>query len=80
MSRLTVKHLAERHGVSRALIYAWVAERRFPVYRLGATGRRGRILIDSRDFDAFLESLKVDAGRPDPPPLAPPVKLKHLRL
>ena len=35
MARLTVKQLAERHSVSRAIIYVWVEERRFPVLRVG---------------------------------------------
>lgn len=74
MARRTVKQLAERHGVSRALIYVWVEERRFPVYRLGAKGRRGRILIDDESFDAFLEEQKVDAG-----PVQPTGPLVHIR-
>lgn len=62
MERLTVKQLAERHGVSRAIIYVWVEERRFPVLRVGAQGRRGRILIDEAVFREFLESQIVAAG------------------
>ena len=61
MARLTAKQRAERNGVSRAIIYVWVEERRFPVYRIGAKGRRGRILIDEPDFEQFLGSLHVTA-------------------
>ncbi len=66
MARLTVKHLAERHGVSRAIIYVWVEERRFPVLRVGAKGRRGRILIDEDEFVQFLNSQLVAAGAVQP--------------
>ena len=62
MSKLTVKQVAEKFTVSRALIYVWVDERRFPVLRVGAQGKRGRILIEESDFEPFLASLRVDAG------------------
>lgn len=59
-TRRTVKPLAEQHGVSRALVYVWAAERRF------AVSRRGRILIDD-EFDAFLAARRrtpARCGRP----------------
>jgi hypothetical protein len=62
MARRTVKQLAEIHGLSRAIIYVWVEERRFPVLRVGAKGRRGRILIEDEDFMLFLLSQRVEAG------------------
>ena len=62
MARLTVKQLAERNGVSRAIIYVWVEERRFPVFRFGAKGRRGRILVEEDEFVDFLNTQRVDAG------------------
>jgi excisionase family DNA binding protein len=61
---LTVKQAAEWKGLSAQLIYLWCEERRLPHYRLGGRGRRGRILIDPADLDAFLETLKVT---PRPP-------------
>ena len=42
----------------------WPWERRLPHYRLGGQGRRGRILIEEADLEAFLETLKV---MPQPP-------------
>jgi len=74
MARETVKRLAERHSVSRAMIYVWVEERRFPVYRIGARGRRGRILIDDEAFVAFLDTQRVEAG-----PIQPSGPLMHIR-
>jgi excisionase family DNA binding protein len=61
---LTVKEAAASKGLSTQLIYLWCEERRLPHYRLGGRGRRGRILIDPGDFDAFLATLKV---MPSPP-------------
>ena len=62
MARFTVKQLAEQYGVSKALIYLWVEERRFSFFRLGAIGRRGRILIEEDTFSNFINSQKVEAG------------------
>jgi excisionase family DNA binding protein len=62
--KLTVKQAAGRAGVSPALVYRWCDERRLPHYRCGGRGRRGRILIDPVDLDAFLETLKIT---PRPP-------------
>jgi excisionase family DNA binding protein len=62
---MTAKQVAERAGVSLSLVYRWCDERRLPHYRAGGRGRRGKILIDPRDFDAFLESLRVEP--PDSP-------------
>ena len=43
MARLSVKRLAELHQVSRAIVYVWVEERRFPV--LSRDGAWRRILL-----------------------------------
>src|SRR5437899_1939540 len=58
--KLTPKKCAELAGVSASMVYQWVKERRFPVYRVGGKGRRGRILVEESDIAAFLESLKVE--------------------
>jgi excisionase family DNA binding protein len=63
-TKLTPKDAAARAGVSPQLIYRWCAERRLPHYRCGGRGRRGRILIDPADLDAFLATLRVT---PQPP-------------
>jgi excisionase family DNA binding protein len=61
---LNVREAAERAGVSTAIIYRWCEERRLAQFRPGAQGKRGKILIDPRDLDDFLESLKVTPGSP----------------
>src|SRR4051794_33218228 len=62
--RLTPKQAAERAGISPQLIYLWCAERRLPHLRAGGRGRRGRILIDPDDLDAFLVTLMVEVEGP----------------
>ena len=58
---LTVKQAAERAGVSESLIYLLCDERRLPHYRPGGKRKRGKILIDPRDLDAFMASCRVAA-------------------
>ncbi len=58
---LTVKGAAERIGVSESLVYQWVEERRIAHYRLGGSGRRGKIGFRPADLDAFITSLRVEA-------------------
>jgi hypothetical protein len=74
MARSSVKQLADLHGISKAMIYVWVEERRFPVYRIGAQGRRGRILIDDETFSAFLTTQRIEAG-----PVQSTGPLSHIR-
>lgn len=82
---LTVKDAARRAGVSPALVRTWVRDRALPHLRVGAKGRRGKILIDPPDLDALLASFKVGAKAALPPPPAavpaPPASaFTHLRL
>lgn len=70
---LTVKQAAVRAGVSSALVYAWCEERRLAHYRCGGQGRRGKILIDPADLDAFMESCKVT------PAVSLPADLVHIK-
>jgi excisionase family DNA binding protein len=62
--KLNPTEAAQHAGVSPQLVYRWCQEQRLPHYRCGGRGRRGRILIDPADLDAFLQSLKV---MPAPP-------------
>lgn len=73
--KLSVKQAAERLGVSPSLVYQWCNERRLPHLRLGQTGRRGKILIEAKDVDAFLEAARVEAGEGSPTPA-----LRHINL
>jgi excisionase family DNA binding protein len=74
--KLTTKQAAERAGVSVSMIYQWCQERLFPHYRCGRSGRRGKILVEDSDLDAFLAGCKVEVREPEAP--LPP--LKHIRL
>ena len=75
MSLLTPKQVAERIGVSASLIYEWCGDNLLPHYRFDRKGKRGRIMIDEKDLEAFLASCRQEA-RPqgEPPPL------KHIKL
>src|SRR5688572_1247716 len=57
--RLTPAECAERARVSVSLIYAWCRRGALAHYRLGQEEKRGKIVINKDDFDAFLEKLKV---------------------
>jgi hypothetical protein len=77
MAKLTPKLAAEHADVSQQLIYLWCEERRLPHYRLGGAGKRGKILIDPADLDAFMASLKVEAATTPETP-APRKRFRHL--
>jgi excisionase family DNA binding protein len=67
--RLTPKQAAEQAAVSVSLIYQWCHEGRLPHLRLGGRGRRGKIVIDATDLDAFLEGCRVTEPLEDDGPL-----------
>jgi excisionase family DNA binding protein len=73
---LTPAEIAERYRISASLVYAWCAEGSLPHARLGKNGRRGKIVIEKSDLEAFLAERRVE-GRQEIPP---PAKLKHIRL
>ena len=58
--KLTPKQAADRLGVSPNLIYVLCQEGRLPHYRIGADGRRGRILIDPADLDEFIAACRKE--------------------
>jgi excisionase family DNA binding protein len=64
-TKLTVKEAAVRFGLSASLLYLWCQERRLPHYRVGGRGKRGRVLIEASDLEAFLAAQRVEpaAGR-----------------
>jgi excisionase family DNA binding protein len=72
---LSVKQASESAGVSESLVYEWCSQRLLPHYRLGAPGRRGKVMIDENDLQAFLLSCRQEARPQDE---APP--LKHIQL
>jgi len=76
-----VRQAADRAEVSAGLVYCWIESGLLPHYRLGAKGRRGKIIIAEADLVTFLESMKVGV-RHEPAPQATPrrLKLHHLEL
>lgn len=59
---LDPKAAAARACVSVSLIYRWCAEGTLPHLRVGARGRRGKILVAAADLDALLASCRVGGG------------------
>ncbi len=70
---LTPKQVAEKLGVSDSLVYEWCAEGLLPHYRVGRKGKRGKVLIEQADLDAFLAAHRHESVQPIPP-------LKHIDL
>jgi excisionase family DNA binding protein len=56
---LSPEEAAIRVGISRSLVYRLCQERRLVHYRVGGKGRRGKILIDPDDLDAYLAACRV---------------------
>lgn len=71
---LTVRSVAERLGVSQALIYQLSADGRLPCYRIGLG--RGAIRFTEQDVQAYLDSCKQSGEHAKS---ATP-RLKHIRL
>jgi excisionase family DNA binding protein len=70
---MTVRQVADKIGVSDSLVYEWCSAGLLTHYRFGSKGRRGKIMIDEAELDAFLSSCRQEA-RPEVPPL------KHIKL
>jgi excisionase family DNA binding protein len=60
MMKLTPKQAAAIAGVSVKLVYIWCEEKRLRHFRMGSQKRRGRILIESSDLSAFMETCRVE--------------------
>jgi excisionase family DNA binding protein len=71
---LSVKAAAKKIGVSRALIYQLCAEGTLPHYRLGGKGKRGKIVIDPNELEAYFRARRVVQAPTAHPPL------KHIIL
>lgn len=75
MKLLTVKRASELAGVSDSLVYEWCTEKLLAHYRFGTKGRRGKVMIDEKDLEAFLSSCRHEARtQAEVPPL------KHIKL
>ncbi len=82
---MIVREAAAHAGVSETMIRQWLREGTLPHFRVGAKGKRGKILITAADLDAVLAGFKV--GRPEPvkapapKPVTPPRPLlRYVRL
>lgn len=79
---LTPKQAASRACVSVGLVYHWCQSGDLPCLRLGKRGSRGKILIDPRDLDGFLDGFK-SGGRERTvvgSPSTPRIELRHIHL
>lgn len=70
---LTALVAAKRANMSVSSIYEACKHRRLAHYKMSGRGRRGKILIRPADLQAFVESQRVEAGKP----LLP---LRHITL
>jgi excisionase family DNA binding protein len=82
---LSVKEAAARAGVSEATVRSWIRDSMLAHFRLGAKGRRGKILVAAQDLDDLLASFRVVAAPANEPqrkpvPAARKPVLKHLKL
>lgn len=66
---LSVRAAALRVGVSASLVYQWCADGTLPHYRLGRSGKRGKILIDPDELDRLYAERKVTGGEASSEPL-----------
>lgn len=79
--RFDVKLAAAYAGVCASVIYGLCAARVLPHYRLGGQGRRGKIVIQKADLDAYLADCRVEPKkRPVIAAPKPRLTLRHLRL
>ena len=80
-SRMTVAQAAGYACVSETIIRGWLGDG-LPHFRLGAKGRRGKIMIAVEDLDGWLAAFKVASKGPEPvkaPARSRHVSLKHLK-
>jgi excisionase family DNA binding protein len=70
---LTIQQAAERIGVSDSLLYELCSQGLLPHYRFGRKGKRGKILIEEADLQAFLARCRQDAHVEIPP-------LRHIAI
>lgn len=70
--KLTPKQAADRTGVSVSLIYLWCDQRLLSHFRFGGMGRRGKILIEESELDAFMDKMRVEAEIPSEPTITAP--------
>ncbi len=73
---LRVKQVAEKLGISVALVYELIAKGKLACYRIGLG--RGAIRFKDEDVQAYLDGCRVETRGEQVKPVRP--KLKHLKL
>jgi excisionase family DNA binding protein len=73
---LTPAEIAKQYRVSPSLVYEWCRIGGLKHYRFGRPGKRGKVLVEEADLQAFLAERRVEGRRDDPPPAS----LKHIRI
>ena len=73
---LRVKDVAEKLGVSSALVYELTAKGKLPCYRIGLG--RGAIRFKEDEVDSYLAGCRMTIA-PEPPPEPSRPRLKHIR-
>jgi hypothetical protein len=77
----TVKQLAAQAGVSVNLVYQWCQAGDLAHVRLGAAGRRGKIVISEADWAAFVAARRVSGpGSRADPVTRPAPGFKHVKV
>lgn len=61
---ISPKAAAARACVSPGLVYRWCSDGSLPHLRVGAKGRRGKILIAPTDLDALLATFRIEGPLP----------------
>jgi excisionase family DNA binding protein len=59
-NKLSVREASKAAGVSASLVYQWIRERRLACFRMGSTGKRGRILIDPADLAVVIQECRQE--------------------
>jgi excisionase family DNA binding protein len=61
--KLTINDVVKKleGKIAKSTLYEAVEQKRIAHYRISGTGRRGKILIDEADLEAWLEEQRVGA-------------------
>lgn len=60
---MTVKEAAERLEISQSLCYTLIGEGRLKCLRIGAAGKRGKVVVRESDVAEFVKSCEQEAAR-----------------
>jgi excisionase family DNA binding protein len=77
---LTVAEAAQHARVCESIVRGWLKSGQLPHYRVGAKGKRGKIVIAIEDLEGLMSSFKVKKKEPEPKRVPVRTSFKHLRL